>query len=157
MELAQDGLERTINNSLIIHGLCLFLCARLSYNEAKIGWHPLSLSGGHLAIFRHRNLVHSTISCLTGWDIDDSFLALIVMHFVIAKQLCLAVSLISTAANSAWDGEFRVKCRQGCAGTVMGWREGTDQKRERLTRCALFMILVNHVRLTARYYVFYPG
>lgn len=44
--------------------------------------------------------------------------------FCNSEQLCLAVSLISTAANSAWDGEFRVKCRQGW--TVVGWQEGTD-------------------------------
>lgn len=45
--------------------------------KPRFGWHPLSLSAGHLAIYRLRDLVHSTISCLTGLGIDDSFLALI--------------------------------------------------------------------------------
>lgn len=49
-----------------------------------------------------------------------------VMYFCHGKQLCLAVSLISTAANSAWNGELGDKCRQRCAETVVGWREGTN-------------------------------
>lgn len=66
--------------------------------------------------------MHSALFCLTGWDTDDSFLALILNCniFCHCKQLCLAVSLISTAANSAWDGEFGVKRRQGRAETVVG-------------------------------------
>ena len=54
--------------------------------------------------------------------IDDSFLALIciVVRFVIAKQLCLAVPLISTAANSAWDGELGVERRHGRAEAAVG-------------------------------------
>lgn len=69
--------------------------------------------------------MHSTIFCLTGSDIDDSFFWF-VMYFCHGKQLCLAVSLISTAANSAWNGELGDKCRQGCAETVVGWQEGTN-------------------------------
>lgn len=94
--------------------------------------HSICLSAGYFAIFRLRKLVHSTIFHLTGLDIDDSFLALIWIGMYFSEQLCLAVSLISTAANSAWNGEFRVKCRQGCAGTVVGWHKGTCGKREGL-------------------------
>ena len=46
--------------------------------------------------------------------------------FCLSKQLCLAVSLISTAANSAWDGGLGVERRQGCTETVVEWQEGTD-------------------------------
>lgn len=71
------------------------------------------------------------------------------------KQLCLAVSLISTAANSAWDGEFRVKCRQGCSETVVGWQEGTDGGKGKVCTCTLVMI---HLFIFAAHdYVFSVG
>lgn len=89
---------------------------------------------------------------LTGLDIDDSLLPLIWIGMYFSEQLCLAVSLISTAANSAWNGEIRIKCRKGVAGTVVGWQEGTYGKGE-----WLLMIHVSNLRLAAHAYTFSVG
>lgn len=92
------------------------------------------LSAGRLAIFRLPGIwctQHYILLDWLGYWWLISCADLNCYLFCYGKQLCLAVSLISTAANSAWDGEFRVECgQQGCAGSVVGWQEGTDGKRE---------------------------
>lgn len=95
--------------------------------------------------------MYSPIFRSTGLDIDDSFLALLWIDMYFSKKLCLTVSLISTAANSAWNGEFRVKCRQGCTGTVVGWKEGKCGKG---CNYKLLMMHVNNFRFGSSWLCF---
>lgn len=67
---------------------------------------------------------------------------------ILESNCVFAVSLISTAANSAGDGELGVERRQRRAGAAVGWQEGTRGKKKWVT-------LV--IRIAAHGFAFFTG